>query len=891
MGTEVNFDPARGDMTMLVNASDVDTLHIADAFDRQAKPLIAELIRWSKETRLPTRTGTMFDRDRYLAPPTTFEQIRVARDALSDDVVGTVADSTESLVFKEVDFWLPDLVQKDLWNQYAGSIELDALLRSMWRQLFTDSQVVVAMWWGRATFRYRGRGEKGNPSRKVTTMVAPVAFSIIDTLKVVPIGSLNFGRERLAYVATREEAEGFDRALGLRDNPLRYATEPGVRRDETVERLIVGHYRPDKAEQQALREEGVDTEHLYEMDPNAVWRHTLTRSHFERFARVRMVSAFAWLDIKHQLQQMDRAHLIGGPLRVDQRIATPSGWKPIGAAQVGDQVFGVDGRPARVVGVYPQGQLGDLHRVTFTDGAEVVCDLKHPWTVVGRSGRTRTIPLSLIMEEGLYEPNGRGRLHRHRIPIAAPLQLPDADLPLDPYLVGYLIGDGSLTQSMPKITCADAEGDQPWRDVLPAGMTVSQYERRAWACPQYGLRGSRWMHNEVIDGLRRCGLWGVTDEDTFIPHEYLWASERQRWALLQGLCDSDGHSHEAGGVEVPTVSEKLATGVVQLAQSLGGVAKVSTHQRRPGERTCYRVWVSLHQAEAPFRLRRKAERWKPRRVPYVRAFHSVEPVADAEAVCIKTDREDGLFLTEGMVVTHNTNFLILIKKGTEKHPAEQEEVDALSEGVHVLARLPVIVGDHRLAVEIVTPKLDTTLNEERYNVIDGRLRRRLFQTFGEDETPLEMGKVIAEGLESRRKMVRRSFEHRVIRLILAANPELASPRMRFRPRHIALAFDQAYASFMLEMRQTKELSRDTALGEFDFDQEEEAQLREVEAELYDDTFGTQVPFSTPADGAGATPGTKRAAGRQGGGLRNGGGAAPGSGQGKQARRPRRKSDG
>ncbi len=866
-GSEHWFDPSTG--AVVLNESAVSDSAVMSAMHGQ-HPELASLIRWSIDTK--PRDSTLFQRNRYSTPNTVYEQFHAAYlAAQTDDVVSGVLDTTESLAFAKMSFEADDPDEQDVWNQIAARVDLDSRLREMWREIFICSQVVVVTWWGIQTFKIRRTVPRG-PARKktFTRLKVPVGMSILDPLKVVPVGNLLFNQEKLAYIATREEAEQFDKALN------------GQSQDIAVTQLMMERYEPSLSEKSSLSELNIDTNHLFLLNPKNVWRHTVTRPQYERFAHVRMRSIFELLDLKQHLRQMDRAFLIGGPLRVDQRIATPDGWKPIGAAEVGDKVFSVDGKPTEIIGVYPQGVL-PMYRVTFTDGAEVFCDKSHPWTIKTLSGYEKTLTLGQIMEKGLFRKQGKTRRHAYRIPIATPLELEEKNLPLDPYLVGYMIGDGSFTQSMPKVHCA--EEDKPWVDVLPLGVTVSHnYETRPGFCPQYGLRGQKWYRggNPVTEGLRACGLWGMVDEDKFIPDEYLWGSIDQRWSLFQGLCDSDGHSHQAGGVEITTISEKLAAGVVHLAQSLGNVAKIIA--REPvglsRERTIYRVWVSVHQQEAPFRLARKIASWRPRKFPYVRAFHHIERVEDAEAICIKTAREDGLFLTEGMLVTHNTNFLLLVRKGSDEFPARPGELERLSNQVQAAARVPLIVGDHRLQVDIITPDTIHTLHAERHNTLDTRIEARLFQMFmtgrsgggAKGDDSIKLARVVARGLESRRHMMKRSLEKNLFRQIVEANPQLTTgmPNLRFHPNRVALDFDPAVLTFLQDLRDRGDVSRETALDELGYDQYTEAVKRLREADDYDDIFKTTIPFSTPASPT-PSPSAKKAAGRRQGGNKNGGG--------------------
>ena len=131
-----------------------------------------------------------------------------------------------------------------------------------------------------------------------------------------------------------------------------------------------------------------------------------------------------------------------------------------------------------------------------------------------------------------------------------------------------------------------------------------------------------------------------------------------------------------------------------------------------------------------------------------------------------------------------TNFIILVKKGSDQRPAQPGEVDRLQTQVRTLARVPVIVGDHRLSIEIITPKTDTTLQPERYNGLDARITARLYQMFmtgnysagAKGDDSIKLARVVARGLEGRRHMLRPSIERHILRPTFAANAQLTSPR-------------------------------------------------------------------------------------------------------------------
>lgn len=351
---------------------------------------------------------------------------------------------------------------------------------------------------------------------------------------------------------------------------------------------------------------------------------------------------------------------LGKALRADEPVLTPSGWKPIGSLSVGDEVVGSDGRPHNVTGVYSQG-IRDLYRVRFTDGVEVVCDGEHLWLVQTQAHRFtsrvgRVLTTLQIIDEGLADGLNR---KRHFVPLVCPIENPPADLPIDPYTLGVLIGDGSL-KGVPSLTTADPEILDFL--ILPGEVTAKKVDNQGKRCPSYNLSTPRGQSNPLTDTIRKLGLWGHRAWEKFIPTVYLRGSAEQRRQLLSGLIDTDGSVCD-GTIEFVTTSHQLALDVAELVQSLGGVAPIRTKQPvflYKGElrlgRIAYRLNVKLPSGECPFRLIRKQNAWKPRtnRIVPPRAIKAIEPAGTGEAVCISVDAPDHLFVTRGHVLTHNT---------------------------------------------------------------------------------------------------------------------------------------------------------------------------------------------------------------------------------------------
>lgn len=342
---------------------------------------------------------------------------------------------------------------------------------------------------------------------------------------------------------------------------------------------------------------------------------------------------------------------------VDEPVLTPTGWRQIGELRVGDEVVAVDGTTTRVIGVYPQG-VRPVCRVVFDDGAETRCDPSHLWEVTTDLRRSRGLPWQVVTTDAIAGSVRDTQRLRWRVPLVEPVQHPAARLPIDPYVLGVLLGDGALTQSGVSFTTADEEMVAAVAECLPHGLVVrTRQDHRSRAMCVRVCAERRGAGNPLADALVGLGLRGARSSDKFIPRIYRYAAVEQRVALLQGLMDTDGYVSAEGQVQFCTISPVLRDHVVELVRGLGGVAYVRTKHPRGGA-VAYEMTVSLpnEMQRRAFRLQRKLDRVRVRRVAPARKVASVEPVEDAECVCIAVDHPRRLYVTRGHVVTHNTTW-------------------------------------------------------------------------------------------------------------------------------------------------------------------------------------------------------------------------------------------
>ncbi|WP_396349640.1 PhoH family protein [Geodermatophilus sp. DSM 44513] len=382
------------------------------------------------------------------------------------------------------------------------------------------------------------------------------------------------------------------------------------------------------------------------------------------------------------------AYMRGRAQPYNSQVLTPDGFVPMGTLQVGDLVIGSDGTPTPVLGVYPQG-VKQVYRVATQDGAWTLACGEHLWTVATPEDKRRGTTRTLETQEMVGRLR-RGNIRRYELPVVQPVHLAPQDVPLDPYALGLLLGDGCLTTSTtPAFATADAELVVALDEALD-GIEVEHKSGYDYVLRHRdGGRGGLRVANPVTAVLRRLDLAGTTSATKFVPEEYLHNSAAVRTAVLQGLLDSDGGPVTQRGrtcrVQYSTTSPGLKDGVTFLVRSLGGVVYTRPREsagRPPGlaggwpveyREDAYVLDIRLPEGVEPFRLSRKKRAYelagggRP-----MRFIDSIEPVGEQETLCIQVAAQDSLYVTDDFLVTHNTlNDAFVILDEAQNTTAEQ----------------------------------------------------------------------------------------------------------------------------------------------------------------------------------------------------------------------------
>lgn len=349
----------------------------------------------------------------------------------------------------------------------------------------------------------------------------------------------------------------------------------------------------------------------------------------------------------------------GKDLALDTLLPTPNGWRYMAEIEPGDFVFDETGAPTKVVAESGVLHPGECFKLTFSDGSSVVASGTHEWVTCthesrasasraqrrershpGRDQRSKCVSDGIATTKEIARTlrTSWGRL-RHGVWAAGPLQYPEADLPVDPYVVGAWLGDGSARSG--QFTCWD---DEIVNQIRLAGYEVRPYVRRG----HYGIIG-------LAPSLRGLGVLGAKH----IPESYLRASAGQRLALLQGLMDTDGTVRIGNGgsrCEIALMNKVLAEGVYELCLGLGLLARWREDRATLDGEDKGAVYSIAFTTDVPvFRLSRKLTRLPKRQKVRHRTIVSVERVDPVPTKCIQVEAESHQYLvTKACIATHNS---------------------------------------------------------------------------------------------------------------------------------------------------------------------------------------------------------------------------------------------
>jgi len=362
---------------------------------------------------------------------------------------------------------------------------------------------------------------------------------------------------------------------------------------------------------------------------------------------------------------------IGFPGPISEPILTTDGFKTYGDIKVNDNLIDRKGNPTKVTQVHKQDNR-IIYELTLNDKRTVRCAEGHLWSVFDKNKGTKnknklyTYSIEEIIKKGLYWKNKKGnKLYKYYIPdLLEPVKYSKKEFKIDPYVIGALLGDGSLNTSSIKIASIDNEIlDNIQKLIGNSYKLVKDKSTINYLFTQKNLweGGSKYKHNKIKNEIINLKL-NVNTSGKFIPDIYKHSSINQRLDLVKGLMDTDGSISLNGNLEFSNSNKTLIDDLAEVLRSLG-IACTKGLGRKPrkkeiNESICnikqeYRLYIRSNQNL--FNLTRKSEKVKNKKlfknspIVNIKKLDYIE-----ECVCFTVDNKENLYLTTDFIPTHNS---------------------------------------------------------------------------------------------------------------------------------------------------------------------------------------------------------------------------------------------
>ena len=337
-------------------------------------------------------------------------------------------------------------------------------------------------------------------------------------------------------------------------------------------------------------------------------------------------------------------------------VLTPTGFVPMGSLKVGDMVMNPNGNPVRIGDIVEQG-ITEIYEVTFQDGRTVRCGENHLWATV-RNGKKFYIMRTKDYMKRKLKQGSLGKEHYpYKLPELNPLKFNSTEVPIDPYVLGVLLGDGN--------TCGDqvrfSTADKFILDELT--VRLKDYSIKSSSKYLYCITSKNGI-NPLNRELKKLSL-KVKANKKFIPSVYKYASIEDRMELVRGLMDTDG-SISNGACSFVSTSEQLVDDLSDVLRGLGIRCRKS--KEIPGRNgvdfnngsisnTLPHWELIITTQEDIFKLPRKLDKIrKDRNYNYNGiGIASIRATGEFERQrCLCIDNENHLYITKDYIPTHNS---------------------------------------------------------------------------------------------------------------------------------------------------------------------------------------------------------------------------------------------
>lgn len=343
---------------------------------------------------------------------------------------------------------------------------------------------------------------------------------------------------------------------------------------------------------------------------------------------------------------------------------------------VGDVLMGPDSCPRNVLKI--DSGISNLYEVSPKKGEKWICNDEHIFTVhdqyitrsmrLYNSEKTSDIVDKHIKEILKFQKNN-GEIGHLKL-VRTGVEFKEKDLPIDPYLLGLWLAEGTKHKGNPYFSICKQDSDiidYLLSYPLPKGIEC-KIKDDSENCVQVRFVGDG-SKNIFREEFKKC-----IDElgNVFIPQDYLINSVENRLRLLAGLIDGDGYKKSDGCCfSISTKWESLGEGIVYLVRSLGLYPsykwKRSTIKSRNFEAYYFRIGISGHTEIIPNILSRKKASKRKQIKDVLHTGFSLKPIGKGAWFGFTVDG-DNRYLLGDFTITHNSGKTFTLCKLAEMTP-------------------------------------------------------------------------------------------------------------------------------------------------------------------------------------------------------------------------------
>lgn len=373
------------------------------------------------------------------------------------------------------------------------------------------------------------------------------------------------------------------------------------------------------------------------------------------------------------------------------KVYTPEGYKLMKDIQKGDIILDGNGNATKVLEVFPQEVKHDIYRICFDDNTSIEVADNHLNSVCTCNRNKKSAKINLILntvELYNYVNNPKYRSWAYPRLYIEPVTInawKSNNLPVDPYLLGCLLGDGCLGGKGTTLgfTSADSELVEAVDNILRRDWNLKlslhdQYNYNICTIDSEKncTRKEKAAFKEVMNNLGVC----VKSEFKFIPDLYKYSSYEDRLALVRGLMDTDGtiskqklsnwtQNNVGGKCSFSSSSQQLAEDLSFILRSLGCRVSISIQHNRKYRynhngvdemRDCldaYTLYITQPTGLSLFNLSRKAKLQLKARFEPRRSITAVELLRQDDCKCLYVESDCHTYITDNLTVTHNTSIV------------------------------------------------------------------------------------------------------------------------------------------------------------------------------------------------------------------------------------------